>query len=75
MDPSRLDNLIAYLEASEVSQDIIDSVVDMVLEGETYPQGTVVDSQADDIIRMRIADEPDWRKRASLAALLISKSL
>ena len=29
----------------------------------------------DAIIKMKIQDEPDWRKRASLAALRISNSL
>lgn len=76
MDQNNLDNLIAYLEEHEISQDVIDSIVEMANKSKkTYPQVEKTTLQEDVIIRSRIDNEPDWRIRARLAAQLISNHL
>ncbi len=73
MDPSKIDNLISYLEEAGVSQDEIEAMVETVKK-RNGPEEEKVEEN-DDEIRIKIMEEPDWRKRAALAALLISKSL
>lgn len=65
------------LRSSEGMQpEVIDEVLSMVEEdqvaSESQSEAIVVDSTQ---IRMRMMDEMDWKKRAALAAMLISKSL
>lgn len=61
-----------------ISQDVIDEIVEMVSE-ESKILALADSSEAklasESQIRMKILNEPEWRKRASLAAMLISKSL
>jgi hypothetical protein len=57
-----------------VTQEVIDEIVTMVGE----EAGSTIISSKDDteaIIKLKILNEPDWRKRAILSAMLISKSL
>lgn len=67
-------NLLRSTGRDGISSDTTDEIVESMIEDggveEAPPPGVDVIT----LIRMRIMDEPDWRKRASLAAALISKS-
>lgn len=72
MEQNRIDDLVAYLEEHEISEEVINSIVAMASEKKTYPQ-SVDNSLRDDIIRMQLVNEQDWRKRAALVIQLIKK--
>lgn len=75
MDQTKLDNLIEFMEESGASDEEIQEAIDSVdvKEGEDAPRKT--EPLSDDMIRVQIMNEPDWRKRAALAALLASRNL
>lgn len=75
MSQINLEDLVAYLEESKVPSHVIDSVVSMAKKEPSYPQDDKTKEAEDAIIRLQIANESDWRKRAALSALLISRSL
>jgi hypothetical protein len=61
------------LKSLDVPQQNIDEIIDMITkkkERAEEPQ-----PEDDSLIRMKLMSETDWRKRAALSALLISKSL
>ena len=69
-------NLLRSTEREEVSSDVVDEIVAMI--GEAEKGVSVKNAPGDETetsIKMKIMAEPDWRKRASLAAMIISKSL
>lgn len=67
---------IADLLKKGSSPELVDEAVSMIGEAE---KGVSVKNAPEDetetSIKMRMMDEPDWRKRASLAAMVISNSL
>ena len=63
---------------SGVDPEVVDAVVAMVAEAEQKSAITAAEKTSkttEDMIRLKLLDETDWRKRASLSALLISRSL
>lgn len=62
--------------STEGSEAEIEEILQMVAEGEE--KGDVSEKKEKEIdtiqIKLKLLDEPDWRKRATLAALLISRS-
>lgn len=67
------EGLIDYLEELGVSEDAMDAVMDVIKSKRPDPiRNTEVST---DDIRVRMLYEPDWRKRAQLAAMIISKNL
>lgn len=72
-----VDNLLRSVSKGKgegVPPEVVDHIMNMVGEAETEAQvPQKEDSEA--LIKMRLLDEKDWRKRAALSALLISKSL
>ena len=58
------------------SPELVDEAVSMIGEAEKAKLDEVSpDGETETNIKMKMMDEPDWRKRASLAAMLISRSL
>lgn len=61
-----------YLSDNEVNDETISAITNMLAEKKTeVPQSAL----SDDEIRVRMYDEEDWKRRASLAALLISRGI
>lgn len=58
--------------------EVIDAVVAIIADVENdqlQAQAETTSEDTEHMIRMRLLDETDWRKRAALSALLISRSL
>lgn len=67
-------NMLSSVTKDGVPAETIDEIVNMI--GETEQRSTPpADRESDDAIRLRLLSETDWRKKASLAAMLISRSL
>lgn len=65
------------INGDKIPSEIISQIVEIIGEkGESYQSTPLSETQnATDIIRIQMQNEPDWRKRAAMAALLISRSL
>ena len=69
-------NLLYNVGKDGVSTETLEEIVNMLGEleqGSTTPTPPKEDSEL--IIRMKLMEETDWRKKAALSAMLISKSL
>lgn len=66
-------NMLRSVSVDGVSEDMIDEVVQMMDSKKPIEDQKIGISDLE--IRMRLMDETDWRKRASLSALLISRGL
>ena len=64
--------IISILEEQKVPPEVIEAITKKV-----YTDDSVQNQNSDTevALRLKILDEPDWRRRASLVALLISRSL
>lgn len=72
---SEIENLLySAKDKGEVSPDIIAEILNLVDDPIATPSQPVV-IESDEDIRMKMMDEKDWRKRAAMAAMLISRSL
>jgi len=61
------------LRSLDVPQSNIDEIISMLKDVKPREE---TDDQLDDLdIRIKLLSETDWRKRAALSALLISRSL
>lgn len=69
------DNLLRSIGEGKMSSEIIDEIISMIGESENKNTESPYKKENVDSIKLRLLDEPDWRKRAALAAILISKSL
>ena len=69
-DPNKIAQV---LEQYEVPPDVVEEVFQELSSPTKQPVTQVAES--DDSIRLRLMDEKDWRKRAALHAMLISRSL
>jgi hypothetical protein len=69
------DNLLRSIGKGEMSAEIIDEIVSIIGESENKTSESLYKKENVDSIKLRLLDEPDWKKRAALAAILISKSL
>jgi hypothetical protein len=69
-------NLLRASSGEELSAEITDEIINMVGEAEQKvgDSGAPVED-TDTLIRLKLLTETDWRKKASLSALLISKSI
>ena len=71
-----IENLLKSVK--EMPSDLIPELIALL---DSDSESSKSDSRAESVvmdeiaIKAKIADEPDWRKKATLAALLISKSL
>lgn len=66
-------NMLRSVSVDGVPEDMIDEVVQMMDSKNPTEDQKIGNSDLE--IRMRLMDEKDWRKRASLSALLISRGL
>lgn len=66
-------NMLRSVSFDGVPEDTINEITGMLDEKKAIEDQKIGISDLD--IRMRLMDETDWRKRASLAALLISRGL
>lgn len=61
---------------SKMPSEVFDEIVTMVGEAEQKSIAPAIEKEdTEAMIKMRLLTEKDWRTRASLAALIISKSL
>ena len=58
------------------SPELVDEILQMIGEAE-HPRGDVIEASkySELEIKLKILNETDWRKKAALSAMLISKSL
>lgn len=74
MNEDEIKGLIYHLEEIGASSDVIDEVVAALPN--RPPEGTKSPTSDDTaLIKQQILSEPDWRKRASMAAGIISNNL
>jgi hypothetical protein len=69
------DQVEIMLEELQVPAEKIHEIMLGLSVIEKAPQEEGASSVSEEEIKIQIQNEPDWRKRASLAALLISKNL
>jgi hypothetical protein len=67
-----VENLLRSTSGKEISSEMIDQIVNMIKE--QAPDYTSLEDTETNI-KLKLLNETDWKKRASLAALLISNSL
>ena len=58
----------------EIPPDIIDEILNLVDNPVATPSQPLV-VENDETLRMKIMNESDWRKRAAMAAMVLSRSL
>lgn len=75
MNEEEIKGLIYHLEEVGASSDIIDEVVAALPKRNNNESIETAGDDAILLVKKEIADEPDWRKRASLAAGIISNKL
>lgn len=64
------------LNSNEIPAETIDQILTMMGEAEKRPnEPTANKEETETSIKLKLMDEKDWRKRAALSAMLISKSL
>jgi hypothetical protein len=69
-------NLLRSVGGDGVSGEVIAEIVEMVGDEKKVAPASPDDAlQTDALIRLAIINETDWRKKAQLNALLISRSL
>ena len=72
---NEIENLLHSVKGKgEIPSDIVAEIMNLVDDPIAAPVPPLVTENNEDI-RMRMMDEPDWRKRAAMAAMLLSKSL
>lgn len=71
-------NLLTSAGKDGMTADLVDQVLAMVEHAEKSGSNATAikaSENSEALIRMKIIEETDWRKKASLCALLISRSL
>lgn len=69
-------NMLRAVSEKGVPSEVIDEIITML--GDAEQVSTNVPIPKDDIIesiKLKLLDEVDWKKRAALSAMIISKSL
>ena len=71
-----IENLLRSVTSEGVPSDVIDEITTLVGESEQkINESENLQENFESIIKMKLLETTDWKKRASLMALLISKSL
>jgi len=72
-----IDSILRSSLKEDAPSDVIDTI--MTIVGDAENKGSVSSEvekgETIDSIKLRLLDEKDWRKRAALSAMIISKSL
>jgi len=58
-----------------VSSEAIDEIMNLFLDKEKVSLRPVIKHETEDELRLKLLYEKDWKKRAALSAMIISKSL
>lgn len=69
-------NLLSQVKKGEVPEETVEEIINML--GESDNVSTPDDAGKEDTIsnlKIKLLEEKDWRKKASLAAMIISKRL
>ena len=71
------DKITETLEGFNLKPEQIDEILIMLNDFPNNPNETgTVDRETDEqVLRMKYAEEPDWRRKAQIAAAIISKNL
>lgn len=71
-----IENLLRSANKGEAIPDnVIAEIIEMVEKPISPAEGRLPESNIEETIKLKMLEEPDWRKRAQMAAMLISKSL
>lgn len=65
---------VEILKNVDVPAHLIDDILKLV-EDPSQTEGLLIDKQSITDIKLKMVDEKDWRKKAVMAAMLISKNL
>lgn len=64
------------LRDTDAPQEAIDEIMNLFADAERLSLRPVMKAdESVEMIKLKLMDEPDWKRRAQLAALLISRSL
>ena len=63
------------LNSIDAPQETIDEIMHMLIDQKKLSVMPVFNTESIDAIKLKLLDEKDWRKRAILAASIISKGL
>lgn len=65
------------IKGEKIPTDVINQIVELIGVPDESNQSTdALNAQrAEDVLKVQLLNEPDWRKRAAIAALIISRSL
>ena len=76
MENKKLVDIESTLNNSDLSDEATDEILRLFSEKNVSLQKMKKENNlTEEQLKIKILDEPDWRKRASLSAMLISKSL
>jgi hypothetical protein len=72
-----IDSILRSALKDDAPNDVIDSIMTIVGDAENKKESAeeIDKSETIDSIKLRLLDETDWRKKAALSAMIISKSL
>lgn len=68
-------NLLNSVSKGPVSAEVADEIITMIGDAERSTASSTVKEETEEIIKLKLLNETDWRKRVILSAMLISKSL
>lgn len=69
-------NMLRSVSEKGVPSEVIDEIVTMLGDAEQVSTTTPVPKEdTEAILKLRLLSETDWRKKAALAAMIISKNL
>lgn len=69
-------NLLNSIGKQELPPEVVEEVVSMVGDAEREtPPAAAPEDNSEDLIKLKLLYEDDWKKRAILSAMLISKKL
>ena len=72
-------NLLRSITNEEASAEVIEEIITLVGKAEKQNADGILigglGAESAEIIKLKMMDEPDWRKKAALAAMIISKNL
>lgn len=63
------------LSSIDTPQAAIDEIINMMIDQKELSVTPLLNNESIDAIKLKLLDEKDWRKRAILAASIISKGL
>ena len=69
-------NILRSVSSKGVPSDIVDEIINIIGEAEQKSIAPALPKEdTETTLKLKLQNEPDWKKRASLAAMIISKNL